>query len=138
MNNRSLIGRFKSTLSWVGLKSGKSYDEFDEKGTTRSCHACGYSCPEGIAPGIRSWTCPICQTDHLRDENAAITVYQRELRNSPIKLDENYFHQKCLARASFYHRTMGLAVLPSGVFKTPRGQNDGSTISAKKIKQKTW
>jgi len=137
MNNRSLIGRFKSTLSWVGLKSGKSYDEFDEKGTTRSCHACGYSCPEGIAPGIRSWTCPICQTDHLRDENAAINGLQRELRNSPIKLDEKLFSSKVPSSGlvSVIER-WAWRVLPSGVFKTPRGQNDGSTISAKKLNRR--
>ncbi len=36
MNNRSLIGRFKDVLSWVAQKSGKSYEEFQEEGTTRS------------------------------------------------------------------------------------------------------
>ena len=40
MNNRSLIGRWKNTLSWVARKSGKTFLEFDEKGTTRTCSHC--------------------------------------------------------------------------------------------------
>ena len=38
MNNRSLIGRFKKVLSWVAMKSGKTFIEYDEKGTTRTCY----------------------------------------------------------------------------------------------------
>jgi putative transposase len=40
MNNRSLIGRFKEILLWTARKSGKHCLVFDEKGTTRTCHAC--------------------------------------------------------------------------------------------------
>ena len=42
MNNRSLIGQFKEVLSWTAVKSGKTVIQFDEKGTTRTCHACNY------------------------------------------------------------------------------------------------
>ena len=42
MNNRSLIGRFKQALKWVAIKSGKTCIEYDEKGTTRTCHCCDY------------------------------------------------------------------------------------------------
>ncbi len=42
MNNRSLIGRFKEALKWVALKSGKTCIEYNEKGTTRTCHCCEY------------------------------------------------------------------------------------------------
>ena len=50
MNNRSLIGRFKEALKWVALKSGKACIEYDEKGTTCTCHCCGYEHTEGFCP----------------------------------------------------------------------------------------
>lgn len=81
MNNRSLIGRFKKILSWVAKKSGKTYIEFPEKGTTRTCHACGFVNPTGIALDLRQWTCPSCSINHIRDENAAC--------NGLIKIQKN-------------------------------------------------
>ena len=77
MNNQSLIGRLKNTLEWVATKSGKSFREWNEKGTTRTCNKCDYKIAEGINPTIREWTCPKCQTHHLRDENAAINGLKR-------------------------------------------------------------
>jgi len=71
MFNDSLIGKFKDILSWVALKSGKTYVEYDEKGTTRTCNMCGFVCESGIAPNIRKWCCPQCTIEHIRDENAA-------------------------------------------------------------------
>jgi putative transposase len=66
MNNRSLIGRFKQVLSWVALKSGKVFLEYNEKGTTQTCRYCGHVVQGGIAPQIRSWQCPTCQAMHIR------------------------------------------------------------------------
>jgi len=71
MNNESLIGRFKETLSWTARKKGKFFEIWDEKGSTRTCSKCAYVHKEGIDPQIRIWICPGCQTTHLRDENAA-------------------------------------------------------------------
>jgi putative transposase len=73
MNNRSLIGRFKKVVAWVAIKSGKVFIAYDETGTTRTCHLpdCRYKVAEGIAPEVREWKCPGCQTLHIRDENAA-------------------------------------------------------------------
>ena len=72
MNNESLIGRLKTVLMWVSIKSGKHYNEWNEKGSTRSCHFCGYAFKGGLLPDIRSWQCPECTKQHYRDENAAI------------------------------------------------------------------
>nr|MBA2306973.1 transposase [Candidatus Dependentiae bacterium] len=58
-------------VEWVALKSGKTYQEFAEKGTTRTCHACAFVVDGGIHPSIRTWKCPGCSTEHIRDENAA-------------------------------------------------------------------
>ncbi|MFI5344661.1 MAG: RNA-guided endonuclease InsQ/TnpB family protein, partial [Chlamydiales bacterium] len=81
MNNRSLIGRFKEALSWVGQKSGKTFIEYDEKGTTRTCHCCYHIVEDGIPVHMRIWKCPTCQITHIRDENAAKNGLIRVLRD---------------------------------------------------------
>src|SRR5258708_9195726 len=53
MNNRSLIGQFKEVLFWTATKSGKTMIEYDEKGKTRTCHACGYVVEGVLCPSIR-------------------------------------------------------------------------------------
>ena len=95
MNNRSLIGRFKEVVSWVAIKSGKTYQEFPEKGTTRTCHACSFVVDGGIHPSIRTWSCPGCSAEHICDENAACnglikilpaTSLLRRVEGNPQKL----------------------------------------------------
>jgi putative transposase len=73
MNNRSLNARFKQVLAWVALRSGKYYLEWEEGGSTRTCHDCGYVVEGGIPVEMREWDCPNedCLRHHLRDENAA-------------------------------------------------------------------
>lgn len=87
MNNESLIGRFKDVLSWVALKSGKHFEEWDERGSTKTCHSCGFKHEKSIDPSIRHWKCPHCGLSHVRDENAAInglkiTVKNKEMHGS--------------------------------------------------------
>lgn len=65
------LGKFRSILIWVALKRRKLAFVLDEKGTTRTCSACGYVHEEGLAPSIRKWECPRCHLVHGRDENAA-------------------------------------------------------------------
>jgi putative transposase len=73
MHNQSLNRRLKQVLSWVALRSGKTYLEWAEGGSTRTCHDCGYVVAEGIPPEVREWDCPgsACTRHHIRDENAA-------------------------------------------------------------------
>ncbi len=80
MNNRSVIGTCKTIVEWVALKSGKTYYEFDETGTTRTCHACGFIVQEGIHPSKREWLCQGCITIHIRDENAACNGLRKAYR----------------------------------------------------------
>ena len=79
MNNRSLHGKFKDVLSWVGKKSGKTVIVYDEKGTTKTCHDCHMELQNSLKPCIRKWQCPGCGTKHHRDENAAINGLERVL-----------------------------------------------------------
>ena len=82
MNNQSLNGRLKHVLAWVALRSGKQYLEWEESGSTRTCHDCGYVVADGIPPEISEWHCPgeSCTSHHIRDENAARNGLTRTLK----------------------------------------------------------
>ncbi len=82
MHNQSLNRRLKHVLSWVALRSGKQFLEWEEGGSTRTCHDCGYVVAEGIPPEVREWDCPgpECNSHHLRDENAARNGLTRTLK----------------------------------------------------------
>src|SRR5262249_28731727 len=95
MNNRSLIGQFKKILSWTAEKSGKKVIEFNERGTTRSCHACRYEVPGGLSPSIRTWECSSCKAIHIRDENASINGHRKILRDLPQKGDTQVSSVPC-------------------------------------------
>jgi putative transposase len=115
MNNQSLIGRFKEVLSWVSLKSGKHFHEFNEKGTTRTCHSCDHVVEGGLSPEIRHWVCPSCATYHIRDENSAKNGLIRVLRNLNLE-----YLVPCSGLAS--EKRWAWRALPSGVSVTLRGQ----------------
>lgn len=121
MNNRSLIGRFKEALKWVALKSGKTCIEYDEKGTTRTCHCCEYVNAEGLCPSIRTWECPTCQTPHIRDENAAQNGLKRVLRDL-IKKGETLVSLVPGSGLVSIIERWAWCVLPSGVQNALRGQ----------------
>ena len=120
MNNRSLIGRFKEALQWVAAKAGKQYIEYDEKGTTRTCNCCDYSCPESLHPSIREWKCPECPANHIRDENAAINGLKKILRDLKQTGEITVLPVPCSGLFQVIER-WAWRVLPSGVYKTLRG-----------------
>jgi putative transposase len=121
MNNRSLIGRFKEILFWTAQKSGKTCIEYDERGTTRTCHECGHVIEGGLSPSIREWKCPVCQAKHLRDENAARNGLKRVLRDSQLKSERSISQVPCSGLVSIVER-WAWRVLPSGVINILRGQ----------------
>jgi putative transposase len=122
MNNRSLIAQFKEILSWTCAKSGKTFVEYDEKGTTRTCSRCYYVLPQGLSPSIRNWQCPECKKDHHRDENSAINGLKRILRDLETKKSEMEISQvPCSGLVSVEER-WAWRVLPSGVVKRCAGE----------------
>jgi putative transposase len=121
VNNRSLIGRFKKILFWTAQKSGKTFVEYDEKGTTRTCCECGHVIEEGLLPSIRQWKCPVCQIEHLRDENAARNGLKRILRDPQIKSETLVSQVPCSGLVSIIER-WAWRVLPSGIKNILRGQ----------------
>ncbi len=135
MNNRSLIGRWKKTLSWVAAKSGKTFLEFDEKGTTRTCNRCLYVEQLGIPLAVRKWQCPECQAIHIRDENAGINGLKKVLRDLSKKNEEEYSSLVSGSDLAFVQERWAWSVLPSGVLVTPRGHGSDVSHSFKKLKR---
>jgi hypothetical protein len=123
MNNRSLIGRWKEVLGWVARKSGKTFFEFDEKGTTRTCSCCFHVEEQGIPPALRHWQCSGCKTMHNRDENAAINGLRKALRDLPTKTEGEIPLQVSGSDLALIQERWAWCVLPSGVLVTPRGQD---------------
>ena len=138
MNNRSLIGRWKEVLFWVGKKSGKTFIEFDEKGTTRTCCICNHVEPGGIPVNIRKWKCPKCDAEHIRDENAAINGLKKVLLDLSKKQEEGEmpFSLVSCSDPAFIKKRSAWCVLPSGVKITSRGQNSNSHCSIRKLKRR--
>ena len=128
MNNRSLIGKFKEVLHWVATKLGKTMWVYDEKGTTRTCHACGYVVPEGLEPSIRAWRCPCCHFEHCRDENAAIHGHRRILRDLQQTGEVNSSVPS--SGPVFIRKRCAWRVLPSGVISTLRGLEQRVRLAA--------
>lgn len=111
MNNQSLIARFKTEMKWIAVRSGKEFVIYGEKGTTRSCciPGCNFTHPHGIHPSVREWTCPVCHTHHIRDENAAINGLH-------IVLDDQTFMPGS-GPSGFQRCTW--SVMPSGIVSNP-------------------
>ena len=122
MNNRSLIGRFKQVLSWVAAKSGKTFFEYNEKGTTRTCCCCEHVVPEGIDPSFRQWQCAECKIVHHRDENAAINGLRKVLRDFS-KNGETIVSQVPGSGLAPIKERWAWCVAPGGVLCTPRRQD---------------
>jgi putative transposase len=135
INNRSLIGRWKGVLNWVAKKSGKSFIEFDERGTTRTCNHCLHVVNEGIAPSLRLWECSQCKTMHIRDENSAINGLKKVLRDLPIKFGGEYPSQVSCSDLAQIHERWAWCILPNGVKIMPQQQNS-NLCSTRKLNRK--
>jgi putative transposase len=107
MNTQSLNRRFKHVLAWVALRSGKAYLEWEEGGSTRTCHDCGFVVEEGIPVEIREWDCPNadCLRHHIRDENAARNGLTRTLKAMALPCSG---HREVSSRRAWRFNGLGL------------------------------
>ncbi|MCA2541261.1 MAG: transposase [Microcystis sp. M54BS1] len=128
------MGSFKEILAWVGQKSGKTFIEYDEKNTTRTCHCCKHILENGIPPNIREWKCQKCQTVHIRDENAAQNGLIQVLRDLKRKCETEVSLVSCSDPIQVTERWVW-RVLPNEVLCISRGQNCVNH-SAKKLNRR--
>ena len=49
--------------------------------SSQICHCCGYKNPITKDLSIRSWICPECGAEHIRDVNAAINLKENAIKN---------------------------------------------------------
>lgn len=49
--------------------------------SSQICHCCGFKNPITKNLNIRSWTCPECGAEHIRDVNAAINLKENAIKN---------------------------------------------------------
>jgi putative transposase len=80
-------GQFLSYLEYKAEEAGKLFMKVNPRNTSKECHICGYVYPD-MTLDIREWTCPICNTHHDRDVNAACIVDKRMLEKIRQELPE--------------------------------------------------
>ena len=74
------FGMFRDYLSYKAEISGTKIIKVDRYyPSSKTCHICGYKKTD-LTLKDRVWTCPICNTEHNRDINAAINILKEGLR----------------------------------------------------------
>ena len=73
---------FLQKLQTKGNLLGKQVILVNPKNTTQTCSVCGYICGSDerhakLTLRERKWTCPACNTEHVRDVNASINILHK-------------------------------------------------------------
>lgn len=71
-------------LTYKAELYGKTFVTINPKNTTQTCNDCGYVCGsddrhDKLTLATREWTCPNCNTHHIRDINAAKNILSKGL-----------------------------------------------------------
>lgn len=77
-------GSFISKLQWKSSKNENNCQVIKADrffASSQICHCCGYKNPITKNLSIRSWICPNCGAEHIRDVNAALNLKQNAIRN---------------------------------------------------------
>lgn len=74
---------FLSQLEYKSKLYDKTFITVNPKNTTQTCSTCGYLLidNEKLTLRDREWTCPHCNTHHVRDYNAAINILHKGIDN---------------------------------------------------------
>ncbi len=66
-------GQFLSFMEYKAEEAGILFLRVNPRNTSKTCSVCGYIYSD-MDLSVRKWTCPVCNTTHDRDVNAAINV----------------------------------------------------------------
>jgi len=83
-------GKFVKFLSYKAEEAGKGVYPLSPKDSSRTCYKCGFI-KEDLTLADRSWTCPVCGTQHDRDINAAFELLNRGLGEYPTEAAYEYY-----------------------------------------------
>jgi putative transposase len=83
-------GKFVSYISYKAEEAGKEVYPLSPKDSSRTCFKCGYV-KEDLTLADRSWTCPVCGTQHDRDVNAAFELLNRGLQEHLTEKAYEYY-----------------------------------------------
>jgi len=83
-------GRFVNYISYKAEEAGKGVYPLSPKDSSRTCFKCGYI-KEDLELKDRSWTCPVCGTQHDRDVNAAFELLNRGLQEYSTEAAYKYY-----------------------------------------------
>lgn len=64
-----LIEMLKYKARWYG----RHFEKVSARYTSQDCSVCGHR-KQNLTLSVREWTCPVCQTEHNRDVNAANNI----------------------------------------------------------------
>ena len=117
-------GSFVQKLMWKASKNENNCQVIKADrffASSQLCHCCGYKNPKTKDLSIRSWICPECGTNHIRDVNAALNLKYNAIKNVGRGASELMSAESVEALAS-------LALAVSGAFDetenlTGDGQN---------------
>jgi putative transposase len=56
---------------------GQLVARFDERGTTRTCSACGFVASKGVNPSVRTFTCQRCSFTYPRDHQSCLNFIKK-------------------------------------------------------------
>uniref|UniRef100_UPI002FF3F8FF RNA-guided endonuclease InsQ/TnpB family protein n=1 Tax=Companilactobacillus sp. HBUAS59699 TaxID=3109358 RepID=UPI002FF3F8FF len=73
---------FLQQLEYKAELYGKTFVKINPYNTTQTCSDCGYWMrdEEHLTLNDREWTCPNCNTFHIRDHNAAKNILAKGLK----------------------------------------------------------
>ena len=77
-------GQFVSFLTYKAEEAGCYVERVNPRNTSKTCSVCGYIYKE-MTLSVRKWTCPICNTEHDRDENAAVNILNKTIGGVPAE-----------------------------------------------------
>ena len=113
--NNSLIGRLKNALAWVAKKAGKEFMEWDEFRSSKTCSYCGEQLKTSLSPDIRTWQCPSCQRNLIRDENAARNGLIWTVKKKNLSLPGSGHLVEISSRCAVRFNGLGIHDVKSGV-----------------------
>ena len=77
-------GQFVSFLTYKAEEAGCYVERINPRYTSKMCSVCGYVYKD-MTLSVRKWTCPICNTEHDRDENAAVNILNKTIGGVPAE-----------------------------------------------------